>query len=102
MCTQCLGSGYDENGACETCEGKGEIPQKRCPNHEQTDTMDEYFDAWRNLTQYNIQPIRGDASEQPAFLQDVVDILNTTRGYIDRRNQEHAEKLKGLQNGTGH
>lgn len=62
--------------------------------------MEEYFDAWRNLEQYGFQPVRGDLAEQPAFLQDVVDILNTVKGYVDRRKAEHADNLKRLQNGT--
>ena len=96
LCPTCLGSGFYGDKICHTCDGAKELKPRRCPNSIQTGTMDEYFDAWRNLTQYNLQPVRGDAAEQPAFLQDVVDTLNTVKGYIERRNAEHAEKLKGL------
>lgn len=95
MCTNCMGEGYVNGGICEECNGEKDIPQDRCPNSTLTDTVDELFEAWRDLQKYNTWPVLGSKFKQPAQFLQACTVLDRVQVFVQKRREEHQKRKTG-------
>lgn len=74
-CLNCLGEKGDSS--CKTCGGFGAVGQYECPNRLNTLTMNQAVNAYADLKEYGILPVRGAMLDQSVIFNEVVAIFPT-------------------------